>query len=425
MALAHAYDGWLPTGTTWSGAVAGTVSRTFDNNFRVTSQSVNGANPVAIAYDGDGLLTQVGVLAVTRNAQTGLVTATALGAIADATSYDGFGAVATFTASRGGSPVYAVAYTRDALGRITGKTETVNGTTRGFLYAYDPAGRLAEVRRDGSRRRHATPTMATATASPSPVRAAPSRPPTTRRIGSRSTGTRRTHTRPTGELRSKAAGGGTTVYQYDGLGTLIGVTLSDGRQIDYLVDGAGPPRGKSIDGVRVQGFLYQDGLRPIAELDGAGAVAAASSTPIEATCPRTCSRTGVTYRIIVDHLGQPPTGDRRRRAARSRRSSTTTRSASSSATPTRGSSRSALPAASMTADTRLVRFGARDYDAETGRWTAKDPIGFESGPNLYEYAGSDPVNLIDPLGEQPEARGLVYHYEEDSGSWSIPSKKPA
>jgi RHS repeat-associated protein len=26
------------------------------------------------------------------------------------------------------------------------------------------------------------------------------------------------------------------------------------------------------------------------------------------------------------------------------------------------------------ADTGLVRFGARDYDAYTGRWTAKDPI---------------------------------------------------
>ncbi|MCZ7625927.1 MAG: RHS repeat-associated core domain-containing protein [Candidatus Methylomirabilis sp.] len=30
-------------------------------------------------------------------------------------------------------------------------------------------------------------------------------------------------------------------------------------------------------------------------------------------------------------------------------------------------------------DTGLVRFGARDYDAGTGRWTAKDPIRFKGG----------------------------------------------
>jgi RHS repeat-associated protein len=34
--------------------------------------------------------------------------------------------------------------------------------------------------------------------------------------------------------------------------------------------------------------------------------------------------------------------------------------------------------------TGLVRFGARDYEAETGRWTAKDPVGFAGGdPSLY------------------------------------------
>ncbi len=51
-------------------------------------------------------------------------------------------------------------------------------------------------------------------------------------------------------------------------------------------------------------------------------------------------------------------------------------------------------------DTGLVRFGARDYDADAGRWTAKDPISFSGGTtNLYEYAGNDPVNFIDASGQ--------------------------
>jgi RHS repeat-associated protein len=51
--------------------------------------------------------------------------------------------------------------------------------------------------------------------------------------------------------------------------------------------------------------------------------------------------------------------------------------------------------------TGLVRFGARDYDPETGRWTAKDPIGFAGGdPNLYGYVLGDPVNGVDPEGNR-------------------------
>lgn len=53
-------------------------------------------------------------------------------------------------------------------------------------------------------------------------------------------------------------------------------------------------------------------------------------------------------------------------------------------------------------DTELVRFGARDYDPQTGQWTSKDPILFDGGTsNLYEYVLNDPVNNFDPDGLQP------------------------
>src|SRR5690606_29600614 len=55
-------------------------------------------------------------------------------------------------------------------------------------------------------------------------------------------------------------------------------------------------------------------------------------------------------------------------------------------------------------DTGLVRFGARDYDPEVGRWTSKDPIGLSGGVNVYVYAANDPVNLVDTTGNCPEGQ---------------------
>jgi RHS repeat-associated protein len=51
-------------------------------------------------------------------------------------------------------------------------------------------------------------------------------------------------------------------------------------------------------------------------------------------------------------------------------------------------------------DTKLIKFGYRDYDSSIGRWITKDPIDFEGGDsNLYGYVLGDPVNFVDPTGE--------------------------
>lgn len=49
--------------------------------------------------------------------------------------------------------------------------------------------------------------------------------------------------------------------------------------------------------------------------------------------------------------------------------------------------------------TGLYYYRARWYDAETGRFTPKDPIGFEGGDtNLYAYVADNPLSSIDPSG---------------------------
>jgi hypothetical protein len=56
----------------------------------------------------------------------------------------------------------------------------------------------------------------------------------------------------------------------------------------------------------------------------------------------------------------------------------------------------------------LVRLGARDYDAQSGRWTSKDPILFDSGTtNLYGYALDDPINHVDPNGQFVPLAGVL------------------
>ena len=40
----------------------------------------------------------------------------------------------------------------------------------------------------------------------------------------------------------------------------------------------------------------------------------------------------------------------------------------------------------------------RTYDANSGRFLQKDPLGLSAGPNLYTYGSNNPFNRIDPLG---------------------------
>jgi RHS repeat-associated protein len=200
-----------------------------------------------------------------------------------------------------------------------------------------------------------------------------------------------------GDLRLKAVGTDTTFYKYDALGNLLQVNLPGGTLIQYVVDGMGRRIGKKVNGTLVQGFLYQDQLHPAAELDGSGTVVS-RFVYAGANSPAYMIKGGVAYRLIADQLGSvrlvvnATDGTVAQRIDYDEYGVVT-------ANTNPGFQPFGFAGGLYETQTNLVRFGARDYDAQTGRWAAKDPLSFGAGdPNFYRYAADDPVNSIDPTG---------------------------
>jgi RHS repeat-associated protein len=200
-----------------------------------------------------------------------------------------------------------------------------------------------------------------------------------------------------GDLRFKAVGTDTTFYRYDALGNLLQVSQPGGTQVQYLVDGLNRRIGKKVNGALVQGFLYQDQLHPVAELDGSGTVVS-RFIYAGANSPAYMIKAGVTYRFVTDQLGSvrlvvnAADGTIAQRIDYDEYGVVTANS-------NPGFQPFGFAGGLYEAQTNLVRFGARDYDAQTGRWTAKDPLQFGAGDlNFYRYAADDPVNAIDPSG---------------------------
>jgi RHS repeat-associated protein len=391
--LDETWDGFLNTQTQWVGPVAGTVSRTFDDNFRVTALAVDGT-ATNYGYDADGLLTQAGGLAVTRDAQNGRITGTTTGDVATARTYDGFGAVASLDTNTGTTPLYQASYTRDADGRITQAVVDQNGVTTTWGYSYDSRGRLATVSENGS-------VVDTYGYDANGNRIS---------VNGQTVATYNADDQITsynGVPYTYAADGslavvGTTTYQYDALGHLLDVKTPT-ETIAYTYDGLGRRVGKSVNGTLVQGFLYADGIHPLAELDGQGNVVETFVYGTRPNVPDLMIKGGVTYRIISDQLGSPvevintATG-----AVVEQITYDVWGNITSDTNP--GFQPFGFAGGLYDADTGLVHFGARDYDPTIGRWTTRDPLGFAGGDtNLYGYVLQDPINGIDSLGLEWQA----------------------
>ncbi|MBI4700862.1 MAG: hypothetical protein HY744_06815, partial [Deltaproteobacteria bacterium] len=145
------YDGFLLKKATSAGPVAGTVRWGHDRFFKVVSEGVEGGDTnhvVTFAYDADGLMVKAGRMSIAQN-PNGLLAGTSLGGLTETIWYDAVGLRTTQAASYQGTPQLSASYTRDLLGRITARTETILGQKLTTAFAYDLRGRLTKVTQGG------------------------------------------------------------------------------------------------------------------------------------------------------------------------------------------------------------------------------------------------------------------------------------
>jgi RHS repeat-associated protein len=396
--LATTYTDATPTGLAWSGPVTGSVTETLDPEGRMASVAVSGAAPVAYARDAAGLVTGAGDVAIARDPATGEIATETLGATKTTATYTADGRIATMTTAAGGSPVLDLRYAYDPQGRLTSLTRTpAGGPATVTTYAYDPEGRLVQVTRDGTvvERDAYDPAgnrIAAATSGAATVKATYDDRDRLLTFGSDTYAYA-----PTGQLTAVTAAAGSTRYTYDDLGALRSVAAPGGRAIAYLVDASGRRVGRLVDGTLVAGYLYQpDGLLA-AQTDGSGAVVMSFAYD-DAGHLAEVREGGTSLLVVTDRLGGPVALVD---GSSGKLTEAITYDAWGRITSDTGPGTLPIGFAGglRDPDTGLVRFGARDYDPATGRWTGPDPILYAGGDtNLYRYAGGDPVNATDPGG---------------------------
>ena len=427
------YDGFLPVETAAmdfsdpdSVMMLGILTVEYDNNFRIITQALNYADEISYTYDNDGLLTSAGELTINNSTTNGMLTGASLNQITDSYDYNNFGEVTNYNVTIGTDTLYNLSFVLDSLGRITGKTEIVNDpsspggstgqSTINYEYSFNTIGYLTKVKRNGivtneyvydDNGNRTMQLMTNALMTIDSVHATYDEQDRLISYGS----AQYIYT-STGNLSMKIEGIDTTHYTYDAFGNLLNVSLPNGDIIDYIVDGLNRRIEKRINGKTYRKWLYQDQLNPLAELDSNNNVVMRFVYGTKINVPDYIIKGDSTYKVITDHLGSA------RLIVNSESGNLAQQIEYDEYGNVLGQTGSfdipfGFAGGLYDEQTELVRFGARDYDALTGRWTAKDPILFGGGvSNLYEYCVNDPINYLDNSGLQfvagPESRNFYF-----------------
>jgi len=193
----------------------------------------------------------------------------------------------------------------------------------------------------------------------------------------------------------KIEGGRETHCHYEPSGLLLTVDLPDGKRIDYAYDAKGQRTEKRVNGRVVEVYRWLDPLRLGEFHDGREWWRLAY---LEGRTPVGVTNGDDSYLLFCDQVGTPlalATTD-------GHVVQTMQYDSFGNLLQVRGDV-VRLPigfaGGLLDGDTGLTRFVWRDYDADTGRFTALDPMGAKGGDSdWYCYCVDDPVNRVDAWG---------------------------
>ncbi len=396
--VAYTWDGKLLTSQTVSGSLSQTIDYSYNNDFNLTGLTYAGSSST-LTYDNDGLLTGSGNFAINRNVQNGLPESITGGSLNLTRTFNGFGETESQTYEVNSQGQVAWGLTRDNNGRITNKTQTVNGTASSYDYTYDSMGRLLTVKKDSTlveEYRYGTNGSRTYE-----MNAA-------KGIAGRTLAySDEDHLLSAGDvfysydldgfLSTRTQGSDVTVYDYSSTGELLSVELPDGTLIEYINDPLGRRIAKKVNGSIVEKYLWQGLTTLLAVYDGSDNLLMRFDYA-DGRMPLVMTAGGATYYLAYDQAGSltlvvDASGNVIKHIEYDTFGNRISDSNPIFEIPF------GFAGGLYDKHTGLVRFGHRDFDPETGRWTAKDPIRFAGGDtDLYGYVLNDPVNFVDPLG---------------------------
>jgi RHS repeat-associated protein len=387
------FAGDLLTATEFGGPAAGTYAYAYDTIGTLTGITLTSgadARETPLTRDQDGLLTGIGPFAVERAGPAGAAGKLTGEGLDLSYAYDTAGRQTGRTTAVAGAALMAGSVAYDSADRVTSRTESVGGgAEHTTAYGYDQRGRLTTVNRDGGAAEESYEWDANGN------RTKAGNEPATYdaqdRLLTRGSvdyefdadgfmtgrGDDSFRYSARGELLEAQVGGETVTYAYDAMGRRVART-QDGDTTTYLYGNPSQP-------TQVTASRAPDGTLTTLDYDEAGLLVSVR-------------RGDTRYHVATDQVGTP-----RAMADATTGAIVRTWAYDAFGVSTGGSGELELPvgyAGGITdAVTGLVRFGLRDYEPESGRWTARDPVLYEGGQdNLYAYVNGNPVSSRDPLG---------------------------